>query len=147
MKKLSILNALLSSMLLSAYAYSADSIKLNPAHTQIDISCPISLPGEPNTISNFGDYIAGYGQESLLSRTQSIYFTSESNVPDAPIILVDYYNESVSYNSIKGTVSCYFQSIIPTDPRFSIFYQLTNGQGGTVISQTSNAISILLPIG
>ena len=125
----------------------ADTIDLSPSNTEVNITCPISLPNQDNTLTNFGDYIAGYGTETVFSQKKSIYFTSDFSVPNAPIILVDYFNASAVYNSTKGTVSCIFQSIIPTDPIFSVHYQLTNGLGGTIVSQTSSTVNIALPVG
>ena len=144
MKKNHVLRSLLvlSSLVLSPGIVLAG----NPIHYGVNVFCPYTQTG-PNVITNFGSYIAGYGAEDILSQTTQVYFRSTSYVGNVPARLNNYFNESISYDSTTGVVSCNYQSNIPTDPVFSVSYNLTNGLGGAVQSQSSNAISIYFPAG
>ena len=70
MKKVSLILASLlsfSALALTSTLASADPIGLN-----VIIKCP---KGSEKGISNFGEYVAGYGQEYFLNQNpQSIYF-------------------------------------------------------------------------
>ncbi len=118
----------------------------SPVGFQADIYCP-STQGSSNVITNFGDYISGYGVEYLLSQTNPAYFRSTAYVQNVPATLINYFNDSISYNSTTGVVSCNYQSNIATDPTFSVSYFVTNGKGGAVQWQSANAIGIMFPVG
>ncbi len=98
-------------------------------------------------ITHFGTYIAGYGNESFLSQNNPVYFRSASLSSETPCNLNNYFNETASYNSATGQVSCSYISSFISEPRFVVYYSLTNGQGAAIQNSSSNSISLLLPIG
>lgn len=132
-----------SLLLLSTVTFSPVSTA-SPVGLVVDIYCPSQ---GPNTITNFGDYIAGYGMENILSQNNPVYFKSLSLAHDVPAQLGNYYNEAVSYNSTTGMVSCSYVSNNPTEPRFAVAYTVTNGKGGSVQWQSGNSINIIFPVG
>ncbi|APF04067.1 TPA: hypothetical protein ACJ5DT_000780 [Legionella pneumophila] len=134
-----------SLLLLSAITFSP-VIKASPIGLMVDIYCP-TTQGAPNVITNFGDYIGGYGMENILSQNNPIYFKSISLAHDVPAQLGNYYNEATSYNSTTGQVTCSYISNNPTEPRFAVAYTLTNGKGGSVQWQSGNSINIIFPVG
>ncbi|HBD9350567.1 TPA: hypothetical protein KLD36_001946, partial [Legionella pneumophila] len=93
-----------SLLLLTAITFSP-VIKASPVGLIVDIYCP-TTQGGPNVITNFGDCIAGYGMENILSQNNPIYFKSISLAHDVPAQLGNYYNETTSYNSTTGQVTC-----------------------------------------
>ncbi|KTD14780.1 hypothetical protein Lgra_0483 [Legionella gratiana] len=121
-------------------------IKANPLSLIADIFCPVTQ-GASNSITNFGDYIAGFGTENILSQNNPIYFKSISLAHNVPAQLGNYYNETTNYNSTTGEVTCNYVSNNPIEPRFAVAYTLTNGKGGAVQGQSSNSISIIFPVG
>jgi hypothetical protein len=140
--------AILFSLLIAPPALMAKTIgiTINPTGLNIDIVCPETQSG-PNVLANFGDYIAGYGYENILSQTNNIYFKSSCLPSDIPNQLTNYNNDSVKYNSTTGLVTCAYSSINQNEGNFSINYTLTNGRGGVVLSQSNNEINLLLPVG
>ncbi|QRN02824.1 hypothetical protein GH742_02455 [Legionella sp. MW5194] len=120
-------------------------VHASPIGVTVDIFCPMAMGS--NALTNFGDYIAGYGYENLLSQNNLIYFKSDSVPTDLPTQLTNYFNEMVNYNSTTGRVTCGYVSNLPTEPRFTVSYYLTNGKGGAVQWQSSNSINIILPMG
>ena len=133
---------LLSSLVLSPGLVLAD----NPVTYGVTVYCP-NTQGGSNIITNFGNYIAGYGVEYILNYTTQAYFRSASFIQNVPASLTNYANASVEYNSTTGIVSCLYQSSIQTEAAFSVSYYLTNGFGGSIQSQASNTITISLPAG
>ncbi|KGP64184.1 hypothetical protein EP47_10305 [Legionella norrlandica] len=142
MKKFSTLCSLL---LLSTITVSPATMA-GPVGLVVDIYCPVTQ-GAPNVITNFGDYIAGYGMENILSQNNPIYFKTISMPHDVPAHLGNYYNETVNYNSTTGQVTCSYISNNPIEPRFAVAYTLTNGKGGAVQWQSGNSINIIFPVG
>ena len=138
--------SLISLLVLSSVSLAPAMAVADPTSTSLTISCP-STQLSANMITNFGSYIGGFGVESLLSQTMNVYFISQSVPYNTPATLANYFNETVSYNSTTGIISCSYQSNVPTDPFFSVAYQLTNGRGGYVTSQSSNALSLNFPLG
>lgn len=134
---------IISSLAISSIAGAVD---LGPTSTSIVINCPYTQGG-PNVLTNFGSYIAGYGTENILSQYNQIYFITNGSIDNVPSSLTNYYCESVAYNSTTSTVTCNYQSSLPTEPLFSVSYSITNGIGGAVVAQTGNSINILLPLG
>lgn len=122
------------------------NIIANPVGVPADLVCP-STQGTSNVLTNFGSYIAGFGTESILSVGNSVYFKSNSLPDDMPRKLVNYFNESTDYDSTNGKVTCTYASSVPTDPRFAVYYRLTNGTGGVIQAQTSNSISLMFQVG
>ena len=132
----------LSGLVLSPGIVLAD----NPITYGVTVYCP-GTQGSSNVITNFGSYIGGYGVEYILNYTTQAYFRSTAYLQNVPASLANYFNESVAYNSTTGVISCTYQSSIPTDAIFAVSYNLTNGLGGSVQSQSANAISINFPAG
>ena len=64
-----------------------------------------------------------------------------------PASLANYSNNTTSYDSTTGVVSCSYTSNAQNEAPFLISYNLTNGFGGYVESQSNNAITIILPAG
>lgn len=122
------------------------NIIANPVGVPADIVCPSTL-GSSNVLTNFGSYIAGFGTESILSVSNAVYFKSNSLPDEMPRKLVNYFNEAADYDSTTGKVTCRYASNGPTDPRFSVYYTLTNGTGGVIQGQSSNSISLLFQVG
>lgn len=119
-------------------------VNAGPVGVTVDIFCPIM---GSNALTNFGDYIAGYGYENLLSQNNLIYFKSDSLPTDLPAQLNNYFNEYVNYNSTTGRITCGYISNLTSEPRFTVSYYLTNAKGGAVQWQSSNSINIILPLG
>ena len=142
MKKSSLVYSIL---LLSTITFSP-VINAGPVGLVVDIYCP-ATQGTPNVVTHFGDYIAGYGVENILSQNNPIYFKSISLAHEVPAQLVNYYNESASYHSTTGQVTCTYASNNPVEPRFGVAYNVTNGKGGAVQWQSNNSINIIFPVG
>jgi len=136
----------LATMLLSAVAVTPGPVVANPINVSTFLACP-GTNFSNNVITNFGSYIAGYGEQSFLSTTIPIYFKSEHCIGDAPRSLINYTNFSTSYDSVTGTVTCSYQSSIVSEPLLTVAYTITNGKGGIITSQAPNGISLLIPIG
>jgi hypothetical protein len=133
----------------SSFITSGIAIANGPAaNNNITVTCPAtsSQQNPTNFITNFGNYIGGYGTASLNFGGQyPIYFTSTDCIQDVPADLSNYTFLTTSYNSTSGAVTCSYQGM--TSPIFSISYNITNAIGGTIQSQANNYISINLPIG
>jgi hypothetical protein len=136
----------LSSMAMANPISSPVHIIANPVGLPSDIVCP-STQGTSNVITNFGNYIAGYGTEFMLSNSLPIYFKSGLPTAGTPRKLAGYFNESTDYDSTTGKVSCNYVSNNLGEPAFSVDYFLTNGQGGVVVAQSNNSISLLFQVG
>lgn len=132
--------------MLSGFVAVPNIAMADPTGYDITVACP-STQGSPNNIANFGDYIAGYGVEFILSQALQVYFHSTGSVQDVPANLINYFNDSVTYNSASGNIVCSYQSNNFGDPRFTVTYTLTNGLGGSVQAQSNNSISVRIPVG
>lgn len=120
----------------------------DPVGVKIDVKCPAAGSNGPDALANFGDVIAGYGQEVVTNQNNPIYFKSTAPLaPNTPSKLSNYRNDSVDYDSTTGTVSCNYVSLIYPEPRISVSYVLTNGKGGIVTNQAGDYVSITLPVG
>src|SRR6185312_15880896 len=76
-----IMKKIISTLLVSTAIFASSSLFAYPIVNNVYFSCPA-----PNTLSSFGTYIAGFGSESILNQTISIYFQSTqypSRVPDS----------------------------------------------------------------
>lgn len=122
------------------------SANADPIDYNMQIKCP-TINGKQNILTNYGDYIGGYGSQTLDSnQPRLIYFKSLSLPSGMPSKLGTYDNSLVEYNSATGVVSCAYESFAD-QPAFTVSYALTNGRGGMVVSQAKNSISLVLPIG
>ncbi|KTD40732.1 hypothetical protein [Legionella parisiensis] len=140
-------NIFLSSLLmLSSLIVLPEVAQADPIGYETTFFCPMAQGG-PNAVTNFGSYIGGYGIENILSQTLQVYFRSTGSVQDVPANLINYFNDSVTYNSATGNIICSYQSNNPADPRFTVTYTITNGLGGAVQAQSNNSISIRMPVG
>ncbi|WP_131794850.1 hypothetical protein [Fluoribacter gormanii] len=117
----------------------------DPTTYDINVYCPATQGA--NAVTHFGNYIGGYGVEYVLSQTLQVYFRSTGSVQDVPANLINYNNDSVTYNSASGNIICSYQSNNPADPRFTVAYTVTNGMGGTVQAQSNNSITVRIPAG
>jgi len=121
----------------------ADPIGLN-----INVVCPVANGGSPNTLTNFGDYVAGFGQEFIQNQgSPSIYFKSAANPLNMPNKLLNYSNQMADYDSVTGQVFCSYVSSNPAEPSFTVSYTLANGKGGQITQQSNNNVNILLALG
>jgi hypothetical protein len=136
--------SLVSMLMLSTVALSP--AMADPVSTGITVDCPGTTLSS-NMLTNFGNIVAGYGVENILSQTIQVYFQSATLAWNTPASLFNYFNDSASYNSATGVVSCQYQSNIATDPMLTVSYTITNGKGGAVLAQSANSISINLPVG
>ncbi len=147
MKK-SMLNAMLCS--LCALSVFSNTAIASPSTHTIDITCPgVATTAFPFIVTNFKDYIAGYGNELIdgsLPYPNIPYFTytipSGANIPS---ILTGYVNNGTDYDSTLGQVTCQFSR--SGFDSFSVTYPITNGKGGVISTQTNNTIQVLVPFG
>ena len=118
----------------------------NPSGIFVDVTCP-GVHGISNVLTNFGSYVAGYGQESMSSQPSvPVYFTSSYLPPTVPHSLIYYFNETATYDSTTGVVTCSYLSS-QSDPGFSVNYYVTNGKGGAINMQAANTLEIVFPFG
>jgi hypothetical protein len=139
MKRSIIVSSVLSLLALSPVVALAE-----PSELEIHVSCP-----QVDVLANHGDYIAGYGEETIVSMpTKKIYFKS-TNVLDAntPKNLKSYFSEKVEYDSTSGQVSCTYTDYRNRYPNVTVSYTLTNAKGGIAEAQASDRIKIRLPLG
>ena len=137
---------LLSLLTLSCAAFATGPIHADPSSVSVYITCPGTQLSQYQ-ITNFGTYIAGFGSETLFSQTMNVYFKSQNLPYNTPDSLNNYFNESVSYDSTTGAVTCSYQSNVGTDPFLTASYMITNGKGGAIQAQSSNAITVAFPVG
>jgi len=117
----------------------------NPVGVEIDVFCPQTQYAF-NMLSNYGDFIAGYGSENVGGQDTQIYFKSNTSVKGVPTNLDQYTNAEVAYASTTGNVTCSYMSNDGT-PSFKIIYTLINGKGGQVFGASSNSITVEIPLG
>ncbi|CAM3044830.1 hypothetical protein LEAN103870_14540 [Legionella anisa] len=140
-------NIFLSSLLMLSGSIALPEMAMaDPIGYEVNVFCPMTQGG-PNAVTNFGSYIGGYGMENILSQTLQVYFRSTGSVQDVPANLINYFNDSVTYNSATGNIICSYQSNNPADPRFTVTYTITNGLGGTLLGQSNNSITVRIPVG
>ncbi|VVC76215.1 hypothetical protein AQUSIP_15210 [Aquicella siphonis] len=131
----------------SILAISPFSVYADPAGIRVTVQCPGTNNGA-NVITNFGDYAAGYGMETIENQGQfPVYFKSAVLSPNTPANLSSYYNRSVQYDSTSGRVSCNYSSSNLTEPDLTVAYVLTNGKGGAVLASDSIGVTFSLPVG
>jgi hypothetical protein len=139
MKKFSLFTSVLAAATLSLVT---TQVCADPIRVQSDFTCP-----SINMVSNFGSYIAGLGEEAVLSQHNPVYFRSHHFPVGVPDSLSSYSNYSTDYNSVTAYVTCSYVSSEPMQLPFDLTYYVTNGLGGRVVSQTSNTINIIFSIG
>lgn len=121
------------------------TVLADPTPILLNFVCPNTTGTGTNSLSNFGDSrIAGYG--TLMVDTnpgRPPYFTyaipAGAHIP-SKINTGNYTNNGTDYDPDNAIISCSYVS--PTFDPFTVSYQLTNGVGGTINSQTANSISI-----
>ena len=128
----------------SGFVFSCNAIA-DPNSIQIGFSCPNTSGTGPYNLSNFGWRIAGYGQE-FINGTQAPnlpYFNfgfTSGNFPSI-VSMGAYSSSGTQYDPATGVVGCIYTSANGFDS-FVATYEMTNGNGGYVISQTQNTIVI-----
>ncbi len=122
----------------------------DPTPIQLAFTCPDTTGIGIHTLSNFGGArIAGYGNLMVDTSTgRDPYFTYGipvgGNIP-AKIHNGNYSNAGTDYDPDNAIVSCSYTS--PTFDPFTVLYQLTNGTGGNIFSQTPNSITVVQYVG
>lgn len=114
----------------------------NPTSHQINVTCPAV-----NLVSNFGDYLAGYGSETIFGNLVPIYFKNMVFPAGVPTELTTYSVTDVNYNSTTAQVACSYTSSNASNPSFDLNYYITNGKGGLITAKTATMISLQLPVG
>lgn len=135
---------IISPILITLIAGFANTLVLaDPITHIVDYICPA-----PGVLSNFGNYISGFGSEILSrSTTNTIYFQSKQYLPGVPSSLVNYNNSATSYDAPSGYVTCSYISSNPSENSFDVSYNITNGKGGRILSRTNNTINVLFLVG
>jgi len=127
-------------------AFSSTVAFANPVGIDLDIQCPI-VQNQSSMLSNYGDFIAGYGLERIKGQGDfPIYFKSKNSVNEIPAKLENYYNSAAEYNSTTGEITCKYASG-KGEPFFEVNYTLTNGKGGKAEFLGDDRINILIPFG
>lgn len=121
---------------------SSGVLAFNPIVTSVIFTCPCV-----NTLTYVNDHIEGNGSELLVNKNYSIVFESENYLIDVPSNYLNYFNTAVSYDSVKGRVSCQYDSSNSRENSFLLSYQISNGIGGSVQSSSNSSIMIGLPLG
>ena len=115
----------------------------NPNTVEVGISCPNATGAGYNSLSNFGGRIHGYGKESINSvpGSHAPYFSYQFATGHFPANLAtgSYTNSGVDFDPTTAAIVCKFTSSAGYDP-INVTYQMTNGHGGVVISQTVDQI-------
>lgn len=139
--------ALASLLSVSALSLTPVIAAADPAGINILVRCP-TTQGVQNVLTHFGDYIAGYGDETIQNQGSTpIYFKSSALAFGVPGQLGNYHNNGTSYESSSGQVTCNYTSSNPKEPNFAVSYDLTNGKGGTIVQQGKDFIRFVLPVG
>src|SRR5579862_4897668 len=115
--------------LLASFALAPIISHAAPIGVTEEIFCPYTQ-GSSNVITNFGNYIAGYGVANLLSQKIDVYFKSSYFPEGVPSNLSNYLSQSANYDSTTGKVSCTYTSNKVPDPDFTVSYTIVNGKGG-----------------
>ena len=138
-------NTLLS-LVLSGVAIAPGGVMADPTNVSLYIACPETQPGW-NMITNFGNYIAGFGMETVFSTNIPVYFKSTYMPSNTPNTLINYGNSSIEYDSTTGIVTCNYSTNVASNPVFSVSYTITNGKGGALESVSNKALSLIFPVG
>ena len=139
MKKYGVLTSLFTAVTFSLITTTTAAY---PISNTAYFTCP-----EVSLLSNFGDHIAGFGLEVMLSQNNPIYFQSNAYPTGVPDTFSNYYNSGTDYDSISATVFCNYTSNNPVEHPFGLSYYVTNGKGGLVQYQNGNSINITFPVG
>ena len=130
----------------SVITFSSTVALADPIEINLEIQCPIAQ-NQSNMLSNYGDFIAGYGLERIKGQGDfSIYFKSNASIKGVPSQLENYFNSGVKYTSTTGDITCEYSSNAG-EPSFEVIYTLTNGKGGKAISLGTSRINVLIPFG
>jgi hypothetical protein len=132
----------LLSTLAAACTLLATSAGADPTKHEMALSCPMI-----NVVSNFDDYLGGYGSELIFGEARPIYFKTLAKPTGIPNQLNSYSSAGTAYNTITGQVTCSYMSSDASNTAFNLIYTIVNGQGGLVTAQTTNVISLQFPIG
>jgi len=122
----------------------------DPTAVILSFVCPDTTGAGLNSLSNFSDArIAGYGTLSVAGIPgRAPYFTylipAGANIPSV-LNTGNYTNSATAYDPNNAIVSCSYTS--STFSPFTVSYQLTNGAGGIIDSQTANTIAIVQYVG
>ncbi len=114
----------------------------NPTHHHITFTCP-----NPQVISNFADYLAGYGVERIFNDNRIIYYKSTCKPNNIPASVEGYNHTGASYDVMTAQISCTYGHNKNENKPFTLVYNITNGSGGIVTAKTNNVISVQFPIG
>lgn len=140
----------LISLLALSGLFANSSAIADPNIIEIGISCPDASGTGSNTLSNWGGRIAGYGRESINSVSMPIqpYFSIGTAGGHFPSRISDghYASTSTQYDPTLGIVTCGYTSAAGFDP-INVPYDLTNGAGGVIVTQTLSTIVIYQYIG
>lgn len=121
------------------------TVLADPTPITLSFVCPNTTGVGINTLSNFaGARIAGYGTLTInASPGRSPYFTyiipAGSHIP-AKLNTGNYSSSGTDYDPENALVFCSYTS--PTFDPFTVVYELTNGAGGTINSQTASTITV-----
>jgi hypothetical protein len=139
-------NALVLFLLSSTVSLTPVVASADPGGINITIICP-NVQNKEDMLSNYGDYIAGYGVKQIIFEPNlPIYFKSSASTARVPVDLQPYVNAWVKYNSSTGSISCSYVSNLG-EPSFDMAYTLTNGKGGKITRVDNDRIFILIPFG
>lgn len=132
----------------SALAIFPTIASADPVSYDVEVMCPTAVGEASSSLGRFADYVAGYGFEFLPDGNElQVYFKSDAYLDGIPASLGNYYNDSVSYDSTTGNVSCNFVSSDYSENPFSVNYHLTNATGGTATVMGSDDIIVSVPFG
>lgn len=139
MKKYCVLTSLFAAATFSLVTTTAAAY---PVDNSAVFTCP-----DISVVSSFGNSIAGFGTEVILSQNNPVYFQTNQFPTGVPATLGNYSNLGTDYDSTLGIVSCDYTSSNSTEQPFSLIYSITNGLGGLIQSQSANVISLTFPVG
>ena len=114
-----------------------------PIYSTVTFSCPCSQ----TLTANKGGGVEGIGKELIFDQYNPITFTSSAFQSSTPVVSINYSNNAINYDSVLGRVSCDYESLVPTEQPFSLYYHMTNGQGGEIQAKSNSSMIITLPLG
>ena len=85
---------LISLLILSSVALAPGMAMADPIGVSTYVGCPGTQLGSYQ-LTNFGNYIAGFGYQSLLSQTTYVYFKSATSTSSVPASLTNYVTPHV----------------------------------------------------
>lgn len=118
------------------------TVSAEPTKHDVTFTCPAI-----NAIAHFGDYVAGYGSESIFGDIRPVYFKTNLWPIGIPSTLSTYSSSATHYDSITALITCSYISSDVNNTAFDLLYHMANGRGGFVTAQTLNMISLQFPIG